>query len=157
MKAIYRTAAFILLAWLIGIVGFHAYATWWNPPSPARNTERWLQHVRKQNYEEAAKLLKHADTIVNWSDDMGKLQDGMKFRLRSFARIEYIFDDGSFGTGQADLIFDWDGQAIAAKAILTTAEDGSVGQVCAITPPEADKGARSAFAEWNRLACGGSF
>ncbi|MDQ6420573.1 hypothetical protein RB620_14175 [Paenibacillus sp. LHD-117] len=157
MKIVIKAGILLLLIWVFAFIGYQAYGTWWNPPAIKKKTEAFLECIQSQKFDEAVTLFGGSIGYDNWVSDMRKLHDGQGFQLAAYQNVRAEYDDGSFSTGHADLIFEIDGKSITTQAILTFGPGGMPKQVCAITPPGIKQGAIPELEEWNKLVCGGSF
>lgn len=150
------TVFFVLLG-SIFYMGYQTLGVLWNPSAIRKNNEAFLESVKEQQFEQAAKLFDGSIENDNWLSDVQRLHEDGHFKLLSYGNVKAEFDDGSFSTGHADLTFEINGQTISTSAILTFGHGGMPKQVCAITPPAFKQGELPELDEWNQIMCGGSF
>lgn len=126
----------------------------WNPFAIQHKTNSFLNAVQEQKFEEAARQFDGTNDREIFAQEMTKLYEQESIRLLSSHNVKAEYDDGSFSTGHADLIFEVDGRQLKVQAILTFSSGARPKQVCAITPPDLKEGSIPQLDSWNRLVCG---
>ncbi|MHA6483532.1 hypothetical protein ACX1C1_16725 [Paenibacillus sp. strain BS8-2] len=155
MKMMVKLGIAAAAIYVLFYIGYNSIGALWNPSLIQKNNEALLDRIREQQFDEAAKLFAGDTMDEDWPTEMKKLQDEAALKLVGYDNVKAEYDDGSYNTGHADLIFDINGQQVSTQAILTFREWGKPGQVCAITPPDATPAIKSAIQQWNDRLCGG--
>lgn len=156
MKLALKIGVPIILLLIVLLLVYRA-TLMWNPFVMQNKTKSFLIAMQEQQFDEAARLFDGNSDKESLLQEMLELHEQKGMKRLTYSNVKAEYDDGSFGTGHANLTFESGRESLKVRAILTFSTEAKPKQICAITPPEAKDQAVSYLESWNNVFCGGSF
>lgn len=78
----------------------------WNPFVMQNKTKSFLKAMQEQQFDEAASLFDGNNNKETLLQEMLALHEQKEMKLLTYRNVKAEYDDGSFGTGQANLTFE---------------------------------------------------